>query len=148
MSDQGAPFQIGQAVLDVLKAAPELAGARFLDVRPRQTDLEDGELVVLYMDAMDSQSRESGNAIGRIFAFEAGVLVRNNTARRDAHAAYQCIRKLAASALNAQAMTAMGVKLESVCSEQTVSYGLENIDVGGALIVGRFEVKYRDQRRT
>jgi hypothetical protein len=42
-------------------------------------------------------------------------------------------------------LTAAGVVLEGVgLIEGDVSYRLENIDVGGALVLGLFSVDYRD----
>jgi hypothetical protein len=137
---QGAPFAIGEAVVAALRAAPDLAGVLVRDNPVRASDLADGERVVFYEDATDSFREQPGQLQKRVFTFTVGVIHRSDAPRLGAHRDYRAAKRAVRSALAGLPPTLRTGAL----TEGDVSYRLENIDVGGSLVLGSFSVEYRD----
>ena len=137
---EGAPFLLGEVVVATLLASSELAGATVLDNPSRLADLTDGERIVFFEDASDNYIEQPGGIQKRVFGFSVGVINRSDAARRAAHGDYRAAKRAVRSALQA-----LSVQLRTgPLREGAVSYRLENIDVGGSLVLGSFSVEYRD----
>ena len=137
---EGAPFLVGQVVVAALRASVDLAGATVLDNPSRLSDLTDGERIVFFEDASDNYIEQPGGLQKRVFGFSVGVINRSDAARCGAHTDYRAAKRAVRSALQA-----LSVQLRTgALREGAVSYRLENIDVGGSLVLGSFSVEYRD----
>jgi hypothetical protein len=140
---QGAPFAIGAAVVQALRTAPTLAGALVLDNPTRATDLAEGPRLVFFEDQADRLRQQPGQMAGRTYTFAVGVVSRAAAPRAAAHADYRAAKRVVRGCMPAiQALVQVdGAGL----IEGDVSYRLENLDVGGALVIGLFSLDYRDK---
>lgn len=139
---QGAPFAIGAAIVAVLRADPALTGAKVLDNPKRSSDLQDGERIVFFEDQNDKLIDQPGQSQKRTYGFTLGVINRCVNDRQGAHADYRAAKRAIRSS-----MPEIGklVRLDGRgLVEGDVLYRLENIDVGGGLVLGLFTVDYRD----
>lgn len=137
---QGAPFAIGEVVVAALRAAGDLAGAKVLDNPARLSDLGEGERIVFFEDASDGFIEQPGQIQKRVYGFTVGVINRSASARSGAHGDYRAAKRAVRGAL-------AGVSAVLRCGplrEGSVSFRIENIDVGGGLVLGSFSVEYRD----
>ena len=137
---QGAPYAIGVVVVAALRAATDLAGAKVLDNPVRLADLAEGARIVFFEDSGDSFIGQPGQVQKRTYAFSVGVINRSSSARAGAHGDYRAAKRAVRGAL-------AGVSAVLRCGalqEGSVSYRIENIDVGGGLVLGSFSVEYRD----
>lgn len=140
-----APYLIGNAVFELLQAAPELAGVRLLSNPTRASDLRDGERIVFVEDQHDKLIAQPGQVAHREYGFTVGVINRSPDARRAAHADYKVCRAIVRS----KGMAAINRLIDPTgrgLQEGDVTYRLENIDVGGSLILGSYTVDYRPPR--
>lgn len=141
---QGAPYAIGAAVVQTLRAAPELAGALVLDNPRRASDLSEGDRIVFFEDQSDRQRDNPAQVQHRTYSFAVGVVSRAASARQAAHADYRAAKR-ALRTLGMAAITSAGVDINGAgIREGEVRYRLENIDVGGELVLGTFTLDYRD----
>lgn len=138
----GAPLVIGAAVDQALRAAFG-APVLVLDNPARATSLAEGERLVWWEDQSDRLRGQPGQRPQRTYTFAVGVIARTEGARAQSHRDYRAAKRAVRACL--PQLTAAGVVLEGVgLIEGDVSYRLENIDVGGALVLGLFSVDYRD----
>lgn len=140
MLPQGAPFAIGTVVVAALRAAVDLAGAKVLDNPVRLADLGEGARIVFFEDASDGFIEQPGQVQKRVYGFSVGVINRSSAARVGAHGDYRAAKRAVRGAL-------AGISAVLRCGplrEGSVSYRIENIDVGGGLVLGSFSVDYRD----
>lgn len=139
---QGAAYAIGAAIVQALRADVYLTGAVILDNPQRASALQDGERIVFFEDAADRFIEQPGQLAKRTYSFTLGVISRSANARQDAHADYRAAKRLVRACLPeiSQTVALLGRGL----IEGDVAYRLENIDVGGALVLGSFSVDYRD----
>lgn len=136
-------YLVSRAVFEALRDAPELAGARVLDNPSEPQALAAGERIVFVEDQSDGFIDQSGQAGTRRFVFAIGVINRTSAARAGADADY-----VAAEAAVRERHTALIRELGcGPLREREVSFRVEAIDVGGALVLGTFEVEYRRPRR-
>lgn len=140
MLPQGAPYMIGEVVVATLRASVDLAGAKVLDNPSRLADLTDGERIVFFEDASDNFIDQPGGFQKRVFGFSVGVINRSDAARRGAHTDYRAAKRAVRSALKELSL----LLRTGAVREGAVAYRLENIDVGGSLVLGSFSVEYRD----
>lgn len=141
---EGIPFVAGAAVIDALKSAPALNGAKVLDNPVRASDLSEGERIVFFEDQSDKLLEQPSQRQYRTYAFSVGVINRSADARRAAHQDYRAVKRVLRG-LSMPAITQAGVEIaKSGIREGEVRYRLENIDVGGSLVLGLFTLDYRD----
>ena len=141
---QGAPHAIGQAIVAALRADAVLAGAKVLDNPERASDLADGERIVFFEDQTDRPRDPQGQLPQRIYGFALGVISRALDARTAAHADYRAVKRVLRQVCM-PAITVAGVRIDGRgLLEGEVRYRLENIDVGGSLVLGLFTLDYRD----
>lgn len=139
---QGAPFAIGAALLAALRAAPALAGVRVFDNPSRASDLAEGARIVFFEDAGDAPIEQPGQSAKRSYSFTLGAINRTPDARAGAHADYRAAKRAVRNAMPAISNV---VRLDGRgLVEGAVAYRLENIDVGGGLVLGTYTVDYRD----
>lgn len=141
---EGVPFLAGAAVIDALKSAADLTGAKILDNPVRASDLSDGERIVFFEDQTDKLLEQPSQRQYRTYGFSIGVINRSVEARRAAHRDYRAVKRVLRS-LSMPAITQAGIEIaKSGIREGEVRYRLENIDVGGSLVLGLFTLDYRD----
>lgn len=136
----GAPFEIGEKVVAALQSAPELAGALVLNNPLRAIELAEGTRILFYEDSGDSFIKQPGQVQRREFSFSIGVINRTDAARRGAHTDYRAAKRVVRATLKSLSET---LRCGAV-QEGSVTYRLENIDVGGGLVLGSFSIDYRD----
>ena len=139
---QGAPFAIGSAIVAALRADPALAGAKVLDNPKRASDLQDGARIVFFEDQSDKLISQPGQAAKRTYAFTLGAINRTQHDRQGAHADYRAAKRAVRNCL--PAVNKLVQLYDRGLAEGDVIYRLENIDVGGGLVLGLFTVDYRD----
>ena len=137
---QGAPYAIGAVIVDALRADADLAGVVIRDNPLRLEQLQAGDRIVFYEDVSDRFIEQNGNVQKRTFGWNIGVINRAPAARQGAHADYRIAKRIARGAIAALNDV---LRTQSV-RELDVTYRLENIDVGGGLVLGSFSVEYRD----
>lgn len=141
---QGAPYALGAAIVQALASAADLAGALVLDNPQRASDLQEGTRIVFFEDQHDRPRGNEAQVQHRTYGFSVGVINRSANARQAAHADYRAAKRVL-RLVCMQAITAAGVQINGAgLREGDVAYRLENIDVGGALVLGQFTVDYRD----
>lgn len=140
----GAPYAIGATIFQLLTDAPELEGARLLDNPVRASDLKDGERVIFIEDQADQPKGAPAQRQYRVYSFSLGVINRSLAPRPAAHQDYRAAKRILRDA-GMRAVTQAGVEVaNSGLTEGEVRYQLENIDVGGSLVLGLFTLEYRD----
>lgn len=141
----GAAYVIGAAIVQALRDAPSLAGAKVMDNPERATDLADGGRVIFVEDQLDRPRDGAPQPVQRTYQFAIGVIRRGGQARADAHADWRAVRALLRTTCM-PAITRAGVRIDGLgLREGEVRFRLENIDVGGSLVLGLFTLDYRDQ---
>lgn len=138
----GAPFAIGAAIFAALRVAPALDGARVLDNPKRSSDLQDGERIVFFEDQADKLISQPGQSQKRTYAFSVGVINRTENDRQGAHTDYRAAKRVIRSCMP-EIVKLVQIEGRGVV-EGDVLYRLENIDVGGGLVLGLFTIDYRD----
>lgn len=138
----GAPYAIGQAIVEALRSNAALTGAVVLDNPQRASALQDGERILFFEDQADRLIEQPGQSAKRTYSFTLGVISRSSQARKDAHADYRTAKRAVRQCMPAisQCVALLGRGIQ----EGDVVYRIENIDVGGALVLGSFSVDYRD----
>jgi hypothetical protein len=139
----GVPYAIGRVLVDALRNASELEGVVVIDNPVRNATLgDDGPRVVFYEDAVDRAKEGSSSVLrGRTYSFNICTINRSQQARRGAHRDHRAAVDLVRTALAALAPVAF---VQSKLREGDTTYRLENVDVGGALVLTSFSVDYRD----
>ena len=138
----GAPFAIGAAIVQALRADAELQGATVIDNPVRASDLMDGSRIVFFEDQHDKPRDQPGQRQKRTYAFAVGVINRTESARAGAHADYRAAKRVVRACM--PAINALVAVDGTGMVEGEVRYRLENIDVGGGLVLGLFTFDYRD----
>lgn len=138
----GAPYAIGLAIVHALRSAPALQGATVIDNPVRASDLGDGARIVFFEDQSDKPRDQPGQRQKRTYAFAAGAINRTEQARAGAHADYRAVKRAVRGCL--PAINALVAVEGSGLVEGEIRYRIENIDVGGGLVLGMFTVDYRD----
>ena len=141
---EGQPFLIGQAIVAALRVSPALSGALLLDNPVRAQELVDGDRIVFFEDGADRPNGDQpGQSPRRVYSFSIGVIRRGADARKAAHTDYRAAMRAVRASM--PAIQAQGVTLDgSGLVHGQVVYRLENIDLGGSLVLGTFTVDYRD----
>ncbi len=142
----GVPYELGLAVMQTLQSEAGLAGALILDNPVRATALAEGDRIVFFEEQRDVFVEQPGQTAHRVYHFSLGVISRaEEGARRQAHSDYRLVKRQVRMSLM-QRVGAMGLTITGAgLVEGDVHYRLENIDVGGALVLGMFTLSYRDK---
>ncbi|MBD9395608.1 hypothetical protein [Acidovorax sp. ACV01] len=139
---EGAPFAIGATIVAALRQAPALAGAKVLDNPKRSSDLQDGARIVFFEDQADKLIGQPGQSQKRTYGFSVGAINRTENDRQGAHADYRAAKRVIRSCMP-EIVKLVQIEGRGVV-EGDVLYRLENIDVGGGLVLGLFTIDYRD----
>jgi hypothetical protein len=137
----GAPFAIGAAVVRMLREGFD-STVTVLDNPTRASDLSEGSRIVFFEDQSDKLSSQPGQSAKRIYTFVVGVINRTDDARRGAHADYRAAKRIVRASMP-EILKLVQPEGRGLV-EGDVSYRLENIDVGGGLVLGLFSLDYRD----
>ena len=105
----------------------------------------DGERIVFFEDQGDKPGVQPGQRQLRSYSFAVGVISRDGLQpRQQAHQDYRTAKRTLRLE-GMRAVTAAGVEVAgSGLVEGEVRFRLENIDVGGGLVLGLFTLDYRD----
>ena len=107
----GVPYELGQAVMQVLRAEPALADALILDNPVRATALAEGARVVFFEEQQDTFVEQPGQVAYRSYHFSLGVISRaEEDARRKAHADYRLVKRVVRQQLM-QCANSMGLSI-------------------------------------
>lgn len=144
--EYGAPFVIGAVVVGLLRTWAEANAALVLDNPKRASDLADGNALVFFEDQGDKpRGDKPGQLPTRVFSFAVGVIRRGADTRLQAHRDYRAIQKIVRGCM--AAVKAAGVEIDGAgLTHGEVIYRLENIDVGGGLVLGMFTLDYREPK--
>lgn len=141
---QGVPYVMGAAIVQALRDAASLDGAVVKDNPSRVSELGEGERIVFFEDAGDRPRSNEAQVQHRTYVFTLGVISRATNARQAAHTDYRAAKRVL-RLVGMKAITQAGVDLDGGgLREGEVVYRLENIDVGGVLVLGTFTIDYRD----
>lgn len=139
--EYGHVYAIGEAVMQAMQTA--LAGVPLRANPDKAADLQDGVRLMVFKDSTDSQQDGNGNTNERVYTFQAGVIARTKDARKTAHADYWILKRAIRASITA--MNSNGARITAQVKETDTTYQIENLDVGGCLILGSFSVQYREQ---
>jgi len=143
---QSVPYLLSAAVVAALRAQLEPDGIVVSDNPTTPAALATGDQVVFVEDRDDAPIDKPGQAEGRTFGFTVGVINREASARAVADADMVRAKAIATTAARdtARALVADRVLTSFQYPRETQrTYRHEHIDVGGALILTRFEIDYR-----
>jgi len=143
---QSVPYQVSAAVVAALKAQLEPGGIVVVDNPTTAAALDKGDRVVFVEDADDTPIDKPGQAEGRTFGLRVGVINRTAGARAGADADALSAKPVVTTAMRDCAKTLQIAKVIlgfQYPRESQRTYRHESIDVGGALILTRFELDYR-----
>jgi len=135
----GGAYAIGAALFAALEADALLQGAKLLDNPVRASALADGERIVFFEDVSDGPG-PTDKPLERVYRYNVGVINRTDDARLGAHRDYRSAKR----ALKAALPRLKGVVQVGNHREGEIAFRLENIDVGGGLVLGTFTLGYRD----
>lgn len=135
----GVAFAVGEILLAALRAGPELADVTIHEFPVRPATLADGSRVVWFEDVSDGPLEQS-NQINREYRFTVGVINRTKDARRGVHTDYRAVKRIVNAALPGLKDTVTAKHLR----EGDIAFGLENVDVGGGVIISSWTLGYRD----
>lgn len=135
----GVPYAVGELFMAALRAAPTLSGITILDNPVRVTDLEDGARVIMFEDVSDGPANQQLQT-AREFRFNLGVINRTEASRIGVHTDYRAAKRVIDQTLK-DLRTVVTV---NHLREGDISFRLENVDIGGGLILATFTLGYRD----
>lgn len=146
-----APYLLSQAVVTVLAA--EFAG-QDVTIRDNPTSpdsIKSGDRVVLVEDWEDAPGNQPNQTERRTFTLDIGVINRTETARAAADADMQRVKAAIVRDLPAACRTLRAeghIDGFQAAREGRRLYRIENVDVGGALIITRFSIDYTTSNST
>ena len=117
---------------------------------PREpSPTKDGARIVLFIDGRDGLIEQPGQQPKRTFSFQVGALNRSEGEAADAGAdadyvAAEAVLRGAFASL-AASLAAGSVQLGSL-HEREITFASEDVDVGGALVLGAFDIDYRSPK--
>lgn len=135
-------YQISAALLEALQEATALAGAVVMDNPVTAAALAKGDRIVFLEDLSDGFIDQANQQGKRRFVFGVGAICRKAAARAGADADYAA----AEAAVRAAHTTLMSTLRCGPLRERDVVFKAEGLDVGGALVLGTFEVEYLKPR--
>lgn len=143
---QSVPYLLSASVYAALRAEFEASGAAVRDNPTTPAELDLGERVFFIEDDTDRQIDKPGQSEGRFFSLRVGVINRSAGARAGADADMQAAKAVVTRAMRDKARDLMADRIVTAMQyprEMERTYRHERIDVGGALILTRFEIDYR-----
>lgn len=143
---QSIPYQLSAAIVAALVTEFEPDGAVVRDNPRDPSALAAGTRVVFVEDADDDLINKPGQAEGRSFGLTVGVINRTVDDRSGADADMLRVKAALQGAVFATGRALVAAKALTACQaprEGRRTYKVEGIDVGGALILARFEIDYR-----
>lgn len=143
---QSVPFLFSAAIVAALRDQLEADGVVVQDNPTSPNQIEQGARIVFVEDQDDDLLNKPGQSEGRTFGFSIGVINRTPDARSGADADSQRAKGVATAALMAAGRDLQASKTIvgfQAPREGRRTYRLEGIDVGGALILTRYEIDYR-----
>lgn len=145
MSTHSVPFLLSQAAVTAIAGDFTAEPVSIRDNPSTRAAFAEGARVVFLVDSRDKPSKQPNQSEARAFTFEVGVINRTAADRAGADDDMQRIKLLLARAMPA---ACRGLKESgdiighSALRELERYYRVEDVDVGGALIVTAFEIEY------
>lgn len=144
--EYGAPFVIGAAVVEAMRSWARPLDAKVLDNPKRASDIAEGDRLVFFEDQGDKpRGDQPGQSPRRVFSFAVGVIRRTVNARLDAHRDYQALQLAVRGCMPFVKQAGIEIEARGLVHGD-VLYRLENIDVGGGLVLGMFTLDYREPK--
>lgn len=135
-------YQVSAAIVAAVRAHAGLQGAVVLDNPTDPAALSKGERVVFVEDQTDGFIDQANQQGKRRFVFTLGVINRSAGDREGADADYEA----AEAAIRGAHGALMRQQRCGPLREREVVFRVDGIDVGGALVLGTFEVEYLKPR--
>ena len=142
---QSIRWRISSAFVAALRANFEPAAK--VKRNPREpSPSRDGVRILLFIDGRDGLIEQPGQQAKRTFSFQLGALNRSEGDLADAGAdadyvAAEAVLRGAFVAL-AAALASGGVQIGAM-HEREFTFASEDVDVGGALVIGAYDIDYR-----
>jgi hypothetical protein len=141
IATHGHDCVIGSTIVSALQTQFAGTGVVVRDNPVRAAMLEEGSQQVIFEDQANRRGT-GGVPAQRTYGFSVAALSRDTDARTQAHALYQTARRVVLGIM--PALTAAGITIAADgMVEGDVTYRVENLDVGGGLVLGLFTIQYR-----
>lgn len=142
IATHGHDCVIGSAIVSALQTQFAGSGVVVRDNPVRAAMLEEGAQQVIFEDQANKRGT-GGVTAQRTYSFSLAALSRDEDARTQAHALYQTARRVVLGIMPALTTAGIVIAADGVV-EGDVTYRLENLDVGGGLVLGLYTIKYRN----
>lgn len=141
IATHGHDCVIGSAIVSALQTQFAGSGVVVRDNPVRAAMLEEGSQQVIFEDQANRRGT-GGVPSQRTYSFSLAALSRDTDARTQAHALYQTARRVVLGIM--PALTTAGITIAAGgVLEGDVTYRVENLDVGGGLVLGLYTIQYR-----
>ena len=141
IATHGHDCVIGSAIVSALQTQFAGSGVVVRDNPVRAAMLEEGSQQVIFEDQANRRGT-GGVPSQRTYSFSLAALSRDDDARTQAHALYQTARRVVLGIM--PALTTAGITIAAGgVLEGDVTYRVENLDVGGGLVLGLYTIQYR-----
>lgn len=141
IATHGHDCVIGSTIVNALRTQLAGTGVVVRDNPVRAAMLEEGSQQVIFEDQANRRGSNSTQT-QRTYSFSLAALSRDEDARTQAHALYQTARRVVLGIM--PALTAAGITIAAGgVVEGDVTYRVENLDVGGGLVLGLYTIQYR-----
>lgn len=142
IATHGHDCVIGSAIVSALQTQFAGSGVVVRDNPVRAAMLEEGAQQVIFEDQANKRGT-GGVTAQRTYSFSLAALSRDEDARTQAHALYQTARRVVLGIMPALTTAGIAIAAGGVV-EGDVTYRVENLDVGGGLVLGLYTIKYRN----
>ena len=141
IATHGHDCVIGSTIVNALRTQLAGTGVVVRDNPVRAAMLEEGSQQVIFEDQANRRGANSTQT-QRTYSFSLAALSRDEDARTQAHALYQTARRVVLGIM--PALTTAGITIAAGgVVEGDVTYRVENLDVGGGLVLGLYTIQYR-----
>lgn len=141
IATHGHDCVIGSTIVNALRTQFAGTGVVVRDNPVRAAMLEEGAWQVIFEDQANKRGT-GGVPAQRTYSFSLAALIRDDDARTQAHALYQTARRVVLGIM--PALTTAGIVIAAGgVVEGDVTYRVENLDVGGGLVLGLYTIQYR-----
>lgn len=141
IATHGHDCVIGSAIVSALQTQFAGSGVVVRDNPVRAAMLEEGAQQVIFEDQANKRGT-GGVTAQRTYSFSLAALSRDEDARTQAHALYQTARRVVLGIMPALTTAGIAIAAGGVV-EGDVTYRVENLDVGGGLVLGLYTIQYR-----
>jgi hypothetical protein len=141
IATHGHDCVIGSTIVNALRTQFAGTGVVVRDNPVRAAMLDEGAQQVIFEDQANRRGT-GGVPAQRTYSFSLAALSRDEDARTQAHAMYQTARRVMLGIMPALTSAGIAIAAGGVV-EGDVTYRVENLDVGGGLVLGLYTIQYR-----